>query len=83
MGKQGAKVLTGPFTLKITPHEEGMAISIDPHLDKPELAELLIGVVDSVMTDTHMAAGTANLCDRAEPRWQATGIGQRYAGAAW
>ena len=54
MGKQGAKVLTGPFTLKINPHEEGMAVSIDPHLDKLELAEMLVGVVDSVMTETHM-----------------------------
>ncbi len=54
MSKQGAKVLTGPFTLKINQHEEGMAVSIDPHLDKPELAEMLVGVVDSIMADTHM-----------------------------
>ncbi len=54
MAKQEGKLLTGPFTLKINKHEQGMAVSIAPHLDKQDLSELLLGVIDSIMVETHM-----------------------------
>ncbi len=54
MAKHGSKILKGPFTLKINKHEDGMAVSIDPHLDKLDLAELMIGVIDAVLADTHV-----------------------------
>lgn len=46
--------LKGPFTLKINPHENGIAVSIDPHLDRRDLAGLLVGVIDSIMIEQYI-----------------------------